>query len=175
MTLLKTIQTAIVPVIVALPLYVQAQSVAHIGEYGISTKEFIWVFKKNHAKKSDLTYANLTQYLDLYVDFKLKVLEAKRLGFDKDTAFVNEVSNFEKILRGKYGNRHKDLDLMINEYKEGVLMFNISEQKVWSANSKDVQVSEEQIEKLEKQWIADLRNRYTVRKDEGELNKLTKY
>lgn len=175
MTLLKTIQTAIVPVIVALPLYVQAQSVAHIGEYGISTKEFIWVFKKNHAKKSELTYNNLARYLDLYVDFKLKVLEAKRLGFDKDTAFVNEVSNFEKILRTKYGNRHKDLDLMINEYKEGVLMFNISEQKVWSSKSKDVHVSVDEIDRLEKQWIADLRSRYAVRKDESELNKLAKY
>lgn len=175
MILIRTVQTVFMLFVLAIPLCVQAQTVATLGNYTISSKEFIWVYKKNKQKKAILGYVQLAQFLEQYIDFKLKVLEAKALALDKDTAYLAEVENFERILRAKYKNKSGDLEYTVNEFKEGVLMFNVSEKKIWGTEQSGKRLSVEDLEILEKNWIAELRKRYSVNINEQELIKLSKY
>ena len=54
-----------------------AQSIAVIDGKPISKKEFIWFYKKNHAGHTNADYQQLENYLNQYINFKLKVLGAK--------------------------------------------------------------------------------------------------
>ena len=85
----------------------------------------------------------------------------------------------------------------MNEYREGVLMFNVSEMKVWSKvqdndaklkdffyknrtqYAKDYEESKGQLiadyqQQLENEWIKSLKSKYTVKINEDELKKLAK-
>ena len=52
--------------------------------------EFIYAFNKNRPPDSLVNKANIDDYLDLYVKFKLKVREAKARGMDTTSDFRNE-------------------------------------------------------------------------------------
>jgi len=148
-----------------------AQNVAVIDGKAISNREFMWFYKKNHPGVSNASYQQLEEYLDLYVNFKLKVLDAKKMGLDRDTAYLNEVANYEAATRSqKRGSTTKaNYSFIINEYKEAVLMFNISELKLWNKAQ-----NEEEQKKLEQDWTDELRKRYTVKINKEEIRKLTK-
>jgi hypothetical protein len=177
-----------------------AQNVATVNGKSISSKEFMWVYKKNHAGVTSASYQELSSYLDLYINFKLKVLDAKSINLDADTAYKKEINGYEKTLKAqkKAASNNFEYDFVMNEYREGVLMFNISEKKIWNKvveNEKDIrdyynknianyggksfyevqgQVIADYQQKLEDEWIKALRTKYPVKINEEELKKLAK-
>ena len=148
-----------------------AQNVAVINDKPISSKEFIWFYKKNHAGNGNASYQQLEDYLRLYINFKLKVLDAKELGLHRDTAYLREVSNYEIAAGGqKRGARNvAEYQLLINEYKDAVLMFNVSEKKLWNKAQ-----NEDEQKRMEAEWLSELRNRYSVKIHKEEIRKLSK-
>ena len=60
-----------------------AQNVASVNGKSISSKEFMWVYKKNHSGVTTAQHKDLAAYLDLYINFKLKVLDARGMGLEK--------------------------------------------------------------------------------------------
>ena len=58
----------------------------------VYTNEFIYLYKKNHLKKEDFTGEKINEYLNLLINFKLKVTEAKARGLDTATAFIRNLS-----------------------------------------------------------------------------------
>ena len=94
----------------------------------------MWVYKKNHSGVTTAQHKDLAAYLDLYINFKLKVLDARGMGLDADTAYKAEINSYEKALKTqkKASPKIKEYDFIMNEYREGVLMFNVSEMKIWS-------------------------------------------
>ncbi|RZK49674.1 MAG: hypothetical protein EOO99_04775 [Pedobacter sp.] len=188
-------------ILFGVPIWVQAQVVATINDKSISSKEFLWVYKKNNLGKNQPSYEELSKYLDLYLNFKLKVLDAKNLGLDKDPSYQAEIEGYEKALKAqkKSAPRNSEFDFIMNEYREGVLMFNISEQKVWNKATEDEEAlkviyeSRQKTEYLEKSfeevrgeismiyqsqlenaWLTHLKNKYTIKINESELRKLAK-
>ena len=177
-----------------------AQNVASINGKSISSKEFMWVYKKNHSGIASASYQELAAYLDLYINFKLKVIDAKVMGLDADTAYKKEINGYEKALKAQKKSHPKNTayDFIINEYREGVLMFNISEKKIWSKvqenesllfdfysknNEKYTGKSFDEVkgqviadyqQSLEEDWIKSLKSKYTVKVNEDELRKLAK-
>ncbi|SFH40574.1 hypothetical protein SAMN04489864_11152 [Pedobacter insulae] len=177
-----------------------AQNVAYVNGKSISSKEFMWVYKKNHGGVANATYADLASYLNLYINFKLKVIDARSMGLDVDTAYKAEINGYERALRAQKKASPKNLEYayIMNEYREGVLMFNISEQKIWSkaqdnesklkefhqANASNYgnkdfdevrgQVIADYQQSLENQWIKTLRTKYTVKINDDELRHLAK-
>ncbi|MDQ7948579.1 MAG: hypothetical protein REI78_11145 [Pedobacter sp.] len=176
-----------------------AQNVAVVNGKSISSKEFMWVYKKNHAGITNASYQELANYLDLYINFKLKVLDAKAMNLDADTAYKKEVNGYETALKAqKKTAKNLAYDFIINEYREGVLMFNVSEKKIWSnvvdheqevrdyyqknsakymgKNFEDVQgqVVADYQQQLEADWIKALRAKYSIKINEDELKKLAK-
>lgn len=67
--------------------------------------DFEYVYQKNNggwdAVKSH-TDAQYREYLDLYINFKRKVLEAERLGLDQTEAFKSEFEGYRKQLAQPY-------------------------------------------------------------------------
>lgn len=176
-----------------------AQNVAIVNGKPLTSKEFMWFYKKNHAGNTNVSYKDLEQYLELYLDFKLKVLDAKELELDKDTAYLTEVNDYEKSLhtQKRVSKSKPEYLFMMNEYREAVLMFNLTEKKIWERaqneetellayyeNNKRVytqsfedvkaQVITDYQQKLEQEWLASLRKKYPVKVNPDEIRKLAK-
>lgn len=179
--------------------YSFAQNVAVINGKPISTKEFIWSYKKSHNGSVSTDYADLASYLNLYLNFKLKVLDAREMGLDKNPVYQEEIKTYETALetRKKTSVNSKNHDFLLNEYREGVLMFNVSEQKIWNKaqddeqaikdfyrnNKKDYKEPLSEIkglviadyqQSLEENWLKSLKQKYQVKVNENELKKLAK-
>jgi hypothetical protein len=179
---------------------VSAQNVATINGKPISNKEFMWFYKKNHLGHINVTYKDLETYLNQYINFKLKVLDAKEMNLDKDTVYLAEMQHYELALEAqkRTAKNSPEYVMMMNEYKDAALMFNISEIKIWDkAQNDDTQLrlfydknissyssgSFEEVkgkviadyqESLEKAWINTLRKKYTVKINQTEVKKLAK-
>src|SRR5690349_22678020 len=65
--------------------------------------EFLYLYKKNHeGKPEEFTKERIKEYLDLFVNFKLKVKEARSRGMDTTRAFVAELESYKSELRKPY-------------------------------------------------------------------------
>lgn len=176
-----------------------AQNVATINGKALSSKEFIWTYKKSHNGNISSDYENLKAYLNLYINFKLKVLDAREMGLDKNPTYLEEIKTYEDALvtHKKATTSGKDFNYLINEYREGVLMFNVSEEKIWNKAQEDEQAISEFYtnykqnynkplaeirghvvadyqQALEEKWLKSLKDKYQVKVNESELKKLAK-
>ena len=78
-----------------------AQNVLTIGDENISLEEFKRVFYKNN-HNAEVTKEYLEDYINLFVNFKLKVREAEELGLDTNPSFVSELEGYRKQLAKPY-------------------------------------------------------------------------
>lgn len=63
----------------------------------------MWFYKKNHGGTANVSTKDLEAYLNQYINFKLKVLDAKEMGLDTDTAYLAEIKNYETTLAAQKG------------------------------------------------------------------------
>lgn len=63
--------------------------------------EFEYIYNKNNSNNS-LDKKTLDEYVDLFVNFKLKVEEAKTQGLDTTKSFINELSGYRSQLTKPY-------------------------------------------------------------------------
>jgi len=83
------------------------------------TDEFVYLYKKNHQNKpDDFTEAKIDEYLDLFVNFKLKVTEAKAMGLDTTAKFIKELSTYREDLKKPYRAEPDLLDKLTKETYE---------------------------------------------------------
>lgn len=68
----------------------------------IPRSEFERVFKKNNNKETDYSHKAVSEYLQLYINYKLKVRESLELGMDTVQAFVDELAGYRKQLAQPY-------------------------------------------------------------------------
>jgi peptidyl-prolyl cis-trans isomerase SurA len=68
----------------------------------ITKSEFLDVYNKNNLKKDVIDKKSLEEYLDLYINFKLKVKEAESLGLDTTASFITELAGYRKQLAQPY-------------------------------------------------------------------------
>ncbi len=81
--------------------------------------EFEYLYTKNNAS-TIVEDKNYNEYLDLFVNFKLKVTEAKRQGLDTLTSFKKELSGYRKELAKPYLT---DTKLQEDMYREAYSHF----------------------------------------------------
>lgn len=77
-------------------------NVAEINGEPISKAEFLYAFQKNQREKTPVVYDSLEKYLNQYIDFKLKVLAAKKLGIDTTRAFLEEYNGYISQIQKPY-------------------------------------------------------------------------
>ena len=74
-----------------------------LDETPVSVEEFERVYTKNNINnQADYSKASLDEYLDLFVNFKLKVAEAEALQLDTIPAIKNELATYQKQLVQNY-------------------------------------------------------------------------
>lgn len=80
-----------------------ALTLFNVNKRSVSADEFIYLYKKNHPDKSkDYTPEKIQEYLDLFINFKLKVEEARARGLDTTKAFKKEFTQYKEELRKPY-------------------------------------------------------------------------
>jgi len=78
----------------------------------ITKSEFEHIFKKNNPKDAKIDRAALDEYLELFINFKLKVAAAEAEGKDTLRTFKNELSGYRRQLAEPY-LRDKDVNEML--------------------------------------------------------------
>lgn len=77
-----------------------AQTLVTIGDKNISVNEFEYYYQKNnHNQTQPMSRA---EYMDMFVNFKLKVAEAYSQQYDTVTAFQNELNGYRNQLIAPY-------------------------------------------------------------------------
>ena len=86
--------------LLSLGLYSQ-DVLLEIEDDRISLEEFKHIFNKNNDNE-EIDKEYLDEYIELFVNFKLKVKEAKSLGFDTVKTFMDELEGYRKQLARPY-------------------------------------------------------------------------
>ncbi len=73
-----------------------------VDDETVLASEFIRVYNKNLDLVKDESQKDVDNYLDLFIDYKLKLQEAKKLGLDKKPNYLREFSNYRKQLTKNY-------------------------------------------------------------------------
>lgn len=69
----------------------------------VTVDEFIYLYKKNHQDpEKDFTEQKIAEYLDLFINFKLKVEEARSRKLDTTKVFLTEYNGYREELRKPY-------------------------------------------------------------------------
>lgn len=85
------------------PNYNPNSNLFTIGKEQVSAGEFVKVYQKtNVSGEADFSEKSLRDYLDLYVNFRLKVKEAKDMRMDTTSAVLNEFKTYRSKLTPSY-------------------------------------------------------------------------
>ena len=88
-----------------------------IGNENVSLSEFERIYSKNNNENS-LNRQTPEEYLELFINFKLKVLEAESLGMDTTNKFITELNTYKSQLAEPYLTDDSIRELMIVEAYE---------------------------------------------------------
>lgn len=83
----------------------------------ITLSEFEAVYKKNN-RDEVVDQADLKEYLDLYINFRLKVREAEALGMDTVKKFIQELKGYQKQLAKPYLTDKEVTEKLVKEAYE---------------------------------------------------------
>ena len=74
-----------------------------IGDRPVPTDEFLYLYRKNHQHKpEEFTEEKVEEYLQLFINYKLKVAEALSRGMDTTAAFRTEYQTYRDELLKPY-------------------------------------------------------------------------
>jgi peptidyl-prolyl cis-trans isomerase SurA len=105
----------------AFALFIATATFAQIGDNStlltvggdvVTRGEFMTIYKKNNSAP---TAISVTDYLDLFINFKLKVKEAKDLGLDTAKTFSSELRGYRKQLATPYLTDKEVNDKLLTE------------------------------------------------------------
>lgn len=78
----------------------------------IMASEFLYIYQKNN-QETTLEQKTMDEYLDLFINFKLKVAEAKAQGIDTTASFLKELSGYRAQATPKYLQDESALDSLV--------------------------------------------------------------
>lgn len=89
-----------------------------IGNKKIPKSEFDNIYNKNNNKDKPSDEKSAAEYLELFINFKLKVTEAEELGLDSTSAFKTELQGYRKQLAQPYLTDNEVTESLIQEAYE---------------------------------------------------------
>lgn len=93
-----------------------AVPVETLGTTAVPAAEFAYVYRKNNGSDPAFgTKASVEEYLDLYTNFKLKVLAAEQRGLDTTQAFRQELDGYRQQLAQPYLTEKSVTDQLVRE------------------------------------------------------------
>lgn len=101
----------------------QNQTLFTLNGKPITTQEFEKVYTKNNINnQADYSEESLNEYLDLFVNFKLKVAEAERLQMDTIPSIKSELKTYQKQLVKNYANDKEVSEALLREAYDRSMM-----------------------------------------------------
>ena len=94
-----------------------AQEIINISGNSITVQEFENTLMKNNHNR-EITKEYLDEYVELFINYKLKVLQAKELGLDREESFVAELEMYRKQLAKPYLQAKEFKEDLVNEAYE---------------------------------------------------------
>lgn len=113
--------------------------VAEIGKNKITAAELEKAFKKNMSRSNDnlfkMSKDSILDFVNLYINFRLKVTDAIDRGFLKDSSVITEIEQNRKILAESFyydkvltePNVNKFLEMRKKEYKVAIILASIKQ------------------------------------------------
>jgi len=87
---------------VSLSQDVNKRILAEIDNEKLTVEEFLQIYRKNNIQVEELDPKLLEEYLELYINFRLKVIEAKELGLHNEQSFKDELKGYRAQLAKPY-------------------------------------------------------------------------
>src|SRR5690625_1156723 len=92
----------------------------YVNEQPIYAQEFKRVYKKNLDLVQDESQKDVDSYLELFIDYKLKVAEAKTQGLDQEESYLKELAQYRDQLSRNYLFEDKIIEDLVKEaYERG--------------------------------------------------------
>jgi len=93
-----------------------------IHDREITKEEFLRIYRKNNRNIDAFDQKSIEEYLELFINFKLKVIEAEELGLDTTQVFINEFGGYRKQLAKPYlTSGETDEELLLEAYERSKL------------------------------------------------------
>lgn len=87
-----------------------------INDNPVTAGEFLYSFNKSHQNSKDsVTVDDVNEYLRLFVNYKLKVAEARKYGYDTTLSYRKELDLYQEQVRSSYRATEKVIDSLVNE------------------------------------------------------------
>jgi peptidyl-prolyl cis-trans isomerase SurA len=134
-------------------------AIAKVGNSAIKVSEFKYLYEKSVINKDSLyVRKSVVDYLDLFINYKLKVTEAQKNGLDTTEAFLQEFATYEEQLAQPYFVNQKFIDsLTLEAYqrlKEEInvshILINVREE----ANPEDTLKAYQKIQEIRKKALS---------------------
>lgn len=94
----------------------QEEVILTIGDQVVTRGEFERIYRKNNAQIEDRNELKTpSQYMEMFIDFKLKVYEAEKQGLDTTAQFREELSMYREELAQPYLTDITYTDSVVNE------------------------------------------------------------
>jgi peptidyl-prolyl cis-trans isomerase SurA len=144
----------------------KSQTLFAVAGKPVTTDEFIYLYKKNHSNgKSEFSQEKIDEYFNLFVNFKLKVEEARQRRMDTTAAFQKEFNQYKEDLKKPYLPEKNLIDSLVRltyarineEIKASHILVNVAPE----ASPQDTLTAY--------QRIVDIRNQILKGKDFGEM------
>ena len=96
----------------------KSKTLITLGDKEISAKEFMDVYEKNNVKSEVIDKKSVDEYLDMYINFKLKVTEAEARRMDTLPKFVKEYEGYRKQLAKPFFSNDAATEQLVEEAYE---------------------------------------------------------
>lgn len=93
----------------------KSKTLIKMGDKTITAQEFMDVYEKNNVKSDVIDKKDVDEYLDMFVNFKLKVTEAEALKMDTLPKFVKEFEGYRKQLAKPYLSNDEETENLVEE------------------------------------------------------------
>ena len=128
----------------------------------------------NYIQSEILTFTdNKEKYID-FIDYlyKTKSLTKEKLNSESLSKLFTSYSNscILKYERQQLEKKHPDFKALLKEYRDGILLFEISDQKIWSKAIKDTVGLSEFYEENKNNWMYPARRKVEIFTSNSEKN-----
>ncbi len=93
----------------------QKDALFHIEKEPVTISEFKYIYEKNNRDKADYSKPSVDEYLDLYINFKLKVHKARELGYHQSEIYKRELMGYRSQLADSYIIDKEVISRMVDE------------------------------------------------------------
>ena len=93
-------------------------TIIRIQDWEIPLSEFMSVYSKNAKAEGEIDQQAVKEYLDLYLNFKLKVYHAKEMGLDTNPEFIRELRGYRNQLAKPYLTDNEVTEFLIDQAYE---------------------------------------------------------